>query len=83
MPSLMSFFPFLEWQQNKEIVEERETRLPHQWPLCALSQLSEGKMFELNHHWLSVQKVVPPHSMRVGTLLKYASSVWIFKVLKA
>lgn len=32
-----------EWQQNKEIIGERETRLPHQWPLYALSQLSEGE----------------------------------------
>ncbi len=67
---------FSEWQQNKEIIGERETRLPHQWPLYALSQLSEEKMFELNHHWLSVQthKAVPPHSMQLRTLLKYIIS---------
>lgn len=66
---------FSEWQQNKEIIGERETRLPHQWPLYALSQLSEGKMSELNHHWLSVRghTGVPPHSVQVRTLLTYTS----------
>lgn len=67
---------YSEWQQNKEIIGERETRLPHQWPLYALSQLSEGKMFEFNHHLLSVQrnKIVPPPSIQVRTLLKYTDT---------
>lgn len=62
---------FSEWQQYKEIIGERETRLPHQWPLYALSQLSEGKMFELNHRWQSADTQSSPTSLNAsGNIIK-------------